>query len=33
MSLGVVTPLAQTLFSSGISMVSYAHIGVQGSPP
>lgn len=33
MSLGVVTPLAQNLFSSGIGMVSYAHIAVQGSPP
>ena len=32
MPLGVVTPLAQTLFSSGIAMVSYAHIEVQGSP-
>jgi hypothetical protein len=33
MSLGVVTPLAQTLFSSGIGMVAYAHFNVQGSPP
>lgn len=33
MSLGVVTPLAQSLFSGGITMVSYAHIAVQGSPP
>jgi hypothetical protein len=33
MSLGVVTPLAQSLFSSGIGMVSYAHFAVQGSPP
>ena len=33
MSMGVVTPLAQSLFSGGIGMVSYSHIAVQGSPP
>jgi len=33
MSLGIVTPLAQSLFPTGIGMVSYAHIAVQGSPP
>jgi hypothetical protein len=33
MSLGIVTPLAQSLFPGGIGMVSYAHIAVQGSPP
>ncbi|HVD01778.1 MAG TPA: TadE family protein [Candidatus Dormibacteraeota bacterium] len=33
MSLGIVTPLAQSIFPSGIGMVSYAHIAVQGSPP
>lgn len=33
MSLGVVTPLASSLFGNGLPMVAYAHILVQGSPP
>lgn len=33
MSLGVVTPLASSLFGNGIPMVAYAHILVQGLPP
>lgn len=33
MSLGIVTPLAQSIFPGGIGMVSYAHLAVQGSPP
>ena len=33
MSMGIVTPLAQNLFPSGIGMVAYAHLAVQGSPP